>query len=236
MTTTTRWSERQRALDRPPRRHADGPSDRVDGGFVVRFDRPERILHWVSAVAVLVAVATGAVLYVEPLAVAIGRRELVKNIHVVSGFAGVVPFLVAMAGPWRAGLQRDVERFSMWHDDDVRFLRRRTRPGSETGKFNGGQKLNAVLLSSALVVMVMTGSIMKWFGPFPLEWRSGATFVHDWVSFGLWFLIPAHIIKAIITPGAVRGMWTGWARRSDAQARPRWWATIADRGDEPGDG
>lgn len=229
MTAATSWSERQRASGRPPRPHAHGDNDRLEGDFVVRFDRSERILHWVSAAAVLVAVATGAILYVEPLAVAVGRRELVKNLHVVAGFAAVVPFLVVMAGPWRAGLQRDVERFAMWHDDDVRYLRRRTRAGSETGKFNGGQKLNAVLMSSALVVLLMTGSIMKWFGPFPLEWRSGATFVHDWVSFGLWFLIPAHIIKAVITPGAVRGMWSGWVRRAEAEARPRWWESVADR-------
>lgn len=229
MTTTTPWSERQRAAAKPPRRHAPGANDRLDGGFVVRFDRTERILHWVSATAVLVAVTTGAILYVEPLAVAVGRRQLVKDLHVVAGFAAVVPFLVAMAGPWRAGLQRDVERVSLWHDDDVRFLRRRTRPGSETGKFNGGQKLNAVLMSSALVVLLMTGSIMKWFGPFPLEWRTGATFVHDWVSFGLWFLIPAHIVKAVVTPGAVRGMWTGWVRRAEAESRPRWWESVTDR-------
>ncbi len=236
MTATTRWSDRQRSLDHPPRPHAHGENDRAEGGFVVRFARSERIVHWVSATAVLVAVATGAILYVEPLAVAIGRRELVKNLHVISGFAGVVPFLVVMSGPWRASLQRDVQRFSLWHDDDVRFLRRKTRHGSETGKFNGGQKLNAVLMSSALAVMVMTGTIMKWFGPFPLEWRSGATFVHDWVSFGLWFLIPAHIIKAIITPGAVKSMWTGWVRRDEAEARPRWWESITDRAGTSDDG
>ncbi len=210
-----------------PTRHARGPNDTVVGDFVVRFDRTERVLHWVSAVAALAALATGTVLYVEPLAVAIGRRDLVKDLHVVAGFAAVVPFVVATAGPWRASLRRDLDRFANWHDDDVRWFRRSTRRLSETGKFNGGQKLNAVLLSSALVVMVMTGSIMKWFGPFPLTWRSGATFVHDWVSFGLWFLIPAHVIKALVTPGAVRGMWTGWVGRDVAEARPRWWESVS---------
>ncbi len=207
-------------------RHAHGPNDRLVGDAVIRFDRAERILHWVSATAVLLTVATGAVLYVRPLAVAIGRRELVKDLHVMSGFAAVVPFLVVMAGPWGHGLQRDVHRFAHWHDDDLRWFRRRFRSRSETGKFNGGQKLNAVVLSGALAVMLMSGSVMKWFGPFPLEWRSGATFVHDYVSFGLWFLIPAHILKAMITPGAISGMWTGWVDRDEASARPRWWDQI----------
>ncbi len=145
----------------------------------------------------------------------------------MGGFAAVVPLFVVLAGPWGVGLQRDIRRFANWHDDDVRWFRRRWRPTAETGKFNGGQKLNAVLLSAALAVMLMSGSIMKWFGPFPLEWRTGATFVHDYVSFGLWFLVPAHIIKALVTPGAIRGMWTGWVRRSEVEGRPRWWAEVS---------
>lgn len=207
--------------------HARGPIDTLVGDRVIRFDRTERLLHWVSAAAVLVAIATGAVLYVRPLSVAIGRRELVMDLHVIAGFASVVPFLVAVSGPWRAGLRRDIDRFANWHVDDTRWFHRRWRAASETGKFNGGQKLNAVLASSSLLVLLVTGSIMKWFGPFPLDWRTGATFVHDWVSFGLWFLVPAHIVKAVITPGAVRGMWTGWTSRSEAEGRPRWWQSVS---------
>lgn len=214
-----------------PTRHAVGPNDVVVGDYAVRFDKAERILHWVSAAAMLIAVATGAALYVRPLAVAIGRRELVKDLHVIAGFAAVVPFLVVMSGPWRESLQRDISRFANWHDDDVAWFRRRTRAQSETGKFNGGQKVNAVLMSSALVVMLMTGTIMKWFGPFPLDWRTGATFVHDYVSFGLWLLIPAHIIKAVATKGAVRGMWTGWVDRREVEARPRWRESVSEQDD-----
>lgn len=206
-------------------------NDRLVGDRVIRFDRTERILHWVTAAAVLVAVATGAALYVRPLAVAIGRRELVKDLHVIAGFASVLPFVVAMAGPWSRGLRRDVWRFANWHDDDIAWFRRGRRAGTETGKFNGGQKLNAVLMGSALVVLLATGSIMKWFGPFPLEWRTGATFVHDYVSFGLWVLIPAHVVKASVTRGAVASMWSGWVPRDDAEARPRWWESVTDEND-----
>lgn len=197
-------------------------------GQVVRFDGAERLVHWLGSLGILVALATGAILYVEPLAVAVGRRDLVEDVHVLAGIGAFVPFVVAYVGPWRSGLHSDIRRFARWHDDDVAWFRRRSRHRSETGKFNGGQKLNAVLLSSALVVLLGTGSIMRWFGPFPLDWRTGATFVHDWASFGLWFLIPAHIIKAVITPGAVRGMWTGRVPRGEAEARPRWWESVTD--------
>ena len=215
---------------RPARAHAPGSNDRAVGGFVVRFDRTERLVHWLSAAAVLVAVATGAILYVAPLAIAIGRRAVVRDLHVASGIASVVPIAIGLAGPWRDGLRRDVARFAHWHDDDLRWFRRRHRRAAETGKFTGGQKLNAVLMSSALVVLLMTGAVMRWFGPFPLEWRTGATFVHDYVSFGLWVLVPVHVVKAVATRGAVRGMWTGWVRREEAERRPRWWESVTDDG------
>lgn len=209
---------------RPP-----GPvtgNDRIDGDDVVRFDAVERSVHWISSTLVLVAVATGMILYVAPLAAAVGHRELVKNFHVVAGLAALVPVVVALAGPWGRGLRRDLSRFANWHRDDVRWFSPRLRDRCDTGKFNGGQKLNAVLAASGLVVMALSGSVMKWFGPFPLQWRTGATFVHDWVSFGLWFLILGHVAKAVSTPGALRGMITGRVPVDHARARPRWWASL----------
>lgn len=202
-------------------------NDILVGDEIVRFDGVERAVHWLSALLILIAVATGMILYIRPLAIAVGRRELIKDIHVYAGLASLVPFAVAMVGPWSRGLRRDVERFGTWHVDDKRWFRRALRHRSETGKFNGGQKVNAVLVGAGLIVMAMTGSIMKWFGPFPLEWRTGATFVHDWVSFGLWVLIFGHVFMALITRGAIRGIVTGRVPRADAESRPRWWEDVS---------
>lgn len=204
-------------------------TDQVSGDRIVRFDAVERSVHWVSSSLVLVTVATGLVLYVAPLAAAVGNRELVKNVHVIAGLAAFVPVVAALAGPWGRGLRRDVSRFANWHRDDVRWFSPRWRDRCDTGKFNGGQKLNAVLVAAGLVVMAMSGAVMKWFAPFPLSWRSGATFVHDWVSFGLWILIAVHVVKAVATPGALRGMVTGTVPVSDARAKSRWWASVSRR-------
>ena len=43
--------------------------------------RTERAVHWVHATAFLVLLATGLVLYVRALSVAVGRRPLLKDIH-----------------------------------------------------------------------------------------------------------------------------------------------------------
>ena len=92
------------------------------------------------------------------------------------------------------------------------------------GKFNPGQKLNAAFIAGAGIVMLATGSIMHWFEPFPLDWRTGATFVHDWFALGIWIAVLGHIFFALRDGDALESMVSGrvpaeWARRK----APRWY-------------
>lgn len=204
----------------------------VDGEErIVRFDRVERWLHAVNGVLFLVVLATAAVLYVGPLSALVGRRELVKTTHVVAGFALFVPLVAAYAGPWSAGLRRDTRRLGRWIPDDWRWLR--SRGGDRRirlGKFNAGQKLNATLTLAAVPISAATGSIMLWFGPFPLSWRTGATFMHDWLALVLFVAVTGHILKALAEPAALHSIWSGsvpaaWA----AKHRPRWHAEVTTK-------
>ena len=68
-----------------------------------RFDRVERYAHWCTATLMLVLLATGFSLYAGPLSTLVGRRELVRTIHVYSGLLLPMPVLVAIA--LRAGAQ-----------------------------------------------------------------------------------------------------------------------------------
>src|SRR5438045_3306391 len=61
---------------------ATSPSEPL---FIQRFDRAERALHWANAALFGVLLATAAILYVGPLSAAVGRRELIRTIHVYSG-------------------------------------------------------------------------------------------------------------------------------------------------------
>lgn len=199
---------------------------------VERFDRPERLLHWANAILFLVLLATGMALYVGPLAQLVGRRVLVKDIHVISGVLLPAPLLVAYGGRWRAGLRRDVRRLARWSTDDRRWLLSWGRGGrASMGKFNAGQKLNAIFVAGCIPVMLATGAVMRWFSPFPLSWRTGATFVHDWLALALAVVIVGHIGKALAEPIALRAMWRGHVPASHVQRdHPRWWAELeADR-------
>jgi formate dehydrogenase subunit gamma len=210
------------------------PEETPAEGDVVRFARAERWLHWSNATLFLVLLATGMTLYVPALSRVVGRRVLVKDIHVYAGLLLPVPLLLAYAGHWRDAVRHDVRRLARWSVDDRRWLLSLGRRGRERmGKFNAGQKLNATFVAGSIPVMLATGAIMRWFDPFPLAWRTGATFVHDWTALALLAVVVGHIAKALREPAALRAMARG-TMPADHVARhhPRWWAELEPAGDE----
>jgi formate dehydrogenase subunit gamma len=199
-----------------------------------RFSRTERILHWTTAALVLTVAFTGMVLYTGPLSGLIGRRPLIRNIHVASGLSMPVPLVLAYVGRWRASVRTDVRRLARWSKADRFWLRTFGRTGShQVGKFNAGQKANAAFIAGMIPVMMATGSIMRWFEPFPLSWRTGATFVHDWIAIATWFVVAGHIFVAFSKPPALRSMLTGWMPASWARVHHPLWAEGEDGPAEP---
>ncbi|MGH9155015.1 MAG: cytochrome b/b6 domain-containing protein [Acidimicrobiales bacterium] len=196
-----------------------GPSERLD-----RFDRVERGLHWANAVLFAVLMATAAILYVGPLSALVGRRGLVRQVHVVAGLALPVPVVAALAGPWRRRLRADLTTLNRWDDSDRRWLRSlgRDRAGG-FAKFHPGQKLNTAFTAGASIVLLATGSVMHWFEPFPVEWRTGATFVHDWLAIAVFVVVAGHLRMALSDRHALRAMVRGWVPAEWARLKaPRW--------------
>ncbi len=190
-----------------------------------RFDRTERWLHWATATLLGLLVTTGAVLYWGELSSIFGRRTLFKEIHVIAGVCLPIPFLLALPGRRGRGLRRDLGVLNRFSADDIRWLRSRgADPTVRLGKFNPGQKLNAAFVAAALVTLLATGLVLRFFSPFPLAWRTGATFVHDWTALALGLAVTGHVWLAMSDPDALRGMVSGsvpasWARKH----RPRWY-------------
>jgi len=207
-------------------------------GMLPRFDRVERVVHWVTATLMLILLATGFSLYVGPLSTLVGRRNVMRTLHVYSGLLLPVPVLLAIVMRAGAELRADLGRLNRWSRDDRAWWRRRRRAAVRLGKFNPGQKLNATFIGAAMVVMLMTGSIMHWFEPFSDSWRQGATFVHDWFAIVLAFAIAGHILLAFRDPDALNGMARGSVTASWAKKyRPRWYEeVIGSSGGERGVG
>src|SRR5438046_8435628 len=82
--------------------------------------------------------------------------------------------------------------------------------------------------------MLATGSIMNWFHYFPVDWRTGATVVHDWVAVILFVVVVGHIGMAFADPDSLGSMLggtidAGWARTSGPAGTRRSSAWTASR-------
>jgi formate dehydrogenase subunit gamma len=200
--------------------------------MLLRFDRVERAAHWANATLFFVLIGTGAILYIGQLSILVGRRVLIDDIHVYCGLALPVPLLIALAGSWGKGLRADLSRFNRWTVADRRWLRLAIKTGPQRkggrdklaiGKFNAGQKLNAVFVGATIVIMLATGVVMHWFTPWPLSWRTGATFVHEWLAIAVVVVVLGHIAYALRDPAALRSMVKGTiTRRWALRHAPAW--------------
>jgi formate dehydrogenase subunit gamma len=204
-----------------------------DSSKVVRFDRIERLAHWLTAALVLVLIVTGAILYIPSFSVAIGRRLLIEDIHLYVGISVFVPLLVSLLGPWGRALRRDLASMNRFSKGELAWLRSLGARGHNAlGKFNPGQKLNTYAIGALLTVLLVTGVILRWGNFVSVSWRTSATFVHDWFAVFIAAVVIGHVAFALTHPAALRSMLTGrvttrWVRRH----APAW---AIERQDEPG--
>lgn len=192
---------------------------------VRRFGTVQRWVHRITAALMGVCVLTAAVLYIPQLAVLVGRRELVVRVHECAGLALPVPVLLGLAS---RALRTDLRFLNRFGPHDKVWLRaalrRDRRPAARpAGKFNAGQKVYAAWIAGAAVVMLGTG-LMMWFTHLtPLRWRTGATFVHDWLALTIGVVLAGHIGMALGDPEARRGLRTGMVSRTWADhEHPLW--------------
>ena len=192
-----------------------------------RFTTGERWVHRSLGLLMGVLLVTAAILYLPSLSQLIGRRHLIAQIHVYAGLSLPVPLIV---GWFRSrALRADIRLINRFSAQDWAWLRSPDRRSGRipVGKFNAGQKLNGAFTLGAVLVMLMTGSVMNWTSWWPLSWRTGATFVHDWLAFTIAVVVLGHMYMANRDPVARMGMRTGLVPLSWARREHRAWAARA---------
>jgi formate dehydrogenase subunit gamma len=190
----------------------------VDGDErIERFTRVQRWTHRSIGVLTGVLLVTAALLFIPDLGALVGNRPVVRRVHEIAGFLLPVPLLLALAS---RAFRADLGRLNRFSPRDGEWLRSRDRRSGRipVGKFNAGQKLNGAFTLGWIIVMLATGTIMFFSSAFPLGIRTGATFVHDWLSLAILAVVLGHIYMAYNDATARMGMRTGevplsWARR-----------------------
>lgn len=188
-------------------------------GTIKRFTRAERWTHRILGGLTGILLITAALLYIPELSSLAGNRPLLRTIHIVSGFTLPLPLIVAACF---VAFRLDAGRLNRFTREDWTWLRSRDRRSGRipVGKFNAGQKINASFTFGSIILMVLTGVIMYgWLGD---TWRTGATFVHDWLALIIAVMVGGHIWMAYSDPVARQGMRTGsvpasWARREHGE-------------------
>jgi formate dehydrogenase subunit gamma len=196
----------------------------VKPGYVRRFSPVERLLHWVNAAGFFFLLVTGLILYLPSLSMLVSRRQTIQGIH----FWGGVGWLGALAGVLLLGGRRllaTARELDSFDGDDLRWLRGR---GAPQGRFNAGQKINAVLTAAFTILFGVSG-LLLWFGEEDTRYRFASTVIlHDGLMYVSLLLLVGHLYLALIHPAtrhALRGMTLGsvssdWASRHHAKWRP----------------
>jgi formate dehydrogenase subunit gamma len=192
--------------------------------WVLRFSRTERAVHWVHASAFFLLLASGLVLYLPSLSVAVGHRPVVKAIHVYVAVAWVAALLLVVLVGDRKGLRATARELDLYDRDDRRWLTARRVP---QGRFNAGQKLNAALTAAFALLFTVSGFLL-WYGERNTEFRWTSTLLlHDLLTIVSVLIVTGHLYLALINPAtrhSLHGMIHGSVRADWASRHHSKWA------------
>jgi formate dehydrogenase subunit gamma len=191
--------------------------------YVGRFSRTERTLHWVHAGAFFLLLGSGLALYVPQLAERLGRRPLLKDVHVYTAAAWVLALTAILVLGDRRGLRRTLHELQWFDEDDRRWLRGLRAP---QGRFNAGQKLNAAVTAALALLFTLSGFLL-WLGERDTAYRfTGTLLVHDWLMWVSLVLLCGHLYLAVLHPAtrhSLRGITRGSVRYEWAEAHHAKW-------------
>jgi formate dehydrogenase subunit gamma len=184
----------------------------------------------VHASGFLAMLATGLVLYLPALSELVARRNLVKNVHLFSALAWAIAIVLVVALGDRRRLAADWREIEAIDADDRRFLRGRRAP---QGRFNGGQKLNALVTAAFALLFGLSGFFL-WLGERDHRFLfDGTGTVHEILTLLSVGLLVGHLYLAVIHPStrhALRGMTRGDVRGDWAREHHRKWVEELERG------
>jgi formate dehydrogenase subunit gamma len=190
---------------------------------LARFNRTERAVHWVHAVAFFVLLGSGLCLYLPSLSELVSRRGLLKSIHIYTAIAWAIALVAIVVLGDRRSLRRDLREVEIFDADDRRWFRGRSSP---QGRLNAGQKLNTVVTAAFALLFVITGFFL-WYGERDTRFRlPNALLVHDWLTYASVMLVFGHLYLAVIHPAtrhSLNGITRGWVREDWARKHHAKW-------------
>jgi formate dehydrogenase subunit gamma len=207
----------------------------LPGGRVRRFTRTERGAHWIQASSFLLLLLTGFALQLPSLEGIVGNRALLREIHLSSAFFYFFgPAIIALSGD-RRSVGEDVRAVDTWDGDDARWLfpslaRLFGAPAPPQGRFNAGQKLNAIFVVWATLTFTATGFIIWQDRRFPGYVVNHANSIHTTLAYIALVAFLGHLYLATVSPStrhSFRAITQGWVDPAWAEHHhPKWVSSL----------
>jgi formate dehydrogenase subunit gamma len=177
--------------------------------IIRRFERSEIILHWVNAVPFLVLILTGALnilsrfeLFIPP------SIEAIRIIHKIAGvlwIAGIGYSFFFVGRELNIDNTRDQFKIGLsdvsWAIKAVRSFFNRHIEVPPVGKFNVGQKINAILVIVYVVAFVGSGALIWAYKTMLFPW-----YFHAAVFFMAIFSLGGHLYLSFVHPSTRPGL------------------------------
>ncbi len=212
---------------------------RATSRTIRRFTFTERGLHWTHAIFFLTLLATGLIMLVPSLSIVVGHHFVILRVHLVTAIFFVCGPLLWFALGNRRALRADLRDVDQWRENDFRWLKPRLPHSSEPpqGRFNAGQKINAVFVGASTVGFIATGAVMWQTHLFPTWLVNNSVHLHDTLTILALAAWLGHIYLALInrsTRPALSGMVQGEVDLSWAEHHhPLWVTEVQDQAVAP---
>lgn len=211
--------------------------DREDvlvGGEIVRHRRSVRIVHWTVAVTFMAALLSGMPIWTPVfgwMAFLFGGLSACRVVHPWTGVAFSIGS-VLLFFQWVARMHLEPSERAWFGRRMLEYMRYQG-DDSETGKYNGGQKILFWAVSLGMIGLLLSGVLMWFPEVFPPVLRRASYLLHDFTFILFAVAIVFHVyLGTAAEPGTFRSMTRGTVTREWARFHhPRWYREVT--GDDP---
>jgi formate dehydrogenase subunit gamma len=203
--------------------------DIVVGNEIVRHNRSSRLIHWLVALTFGIGLLTGMPIWTPIfgwMAYLFGGLSVCRVIHPYAGIAFSL-FSIAMFVQWVKDMHfEDNERD--WIGPRVFQYMRYQTDDSQTGKYNGGQKLYFWSVSLGAIGLLLSGLLMWFPRVFPRLIMGLAYVIHDFTFICFAVSLVFHIyLGTAAEPGTFGSMTRGTVTRAWARLHHgRWYREV----------
>jgi formate dehydrogenase subunit gamma len=197
--------------------------------YIERFSTSERVLHWVVTASFFTLLLSGIGLYSRLFNGYFTLFGGGRNAILVHKIGGIVFFLSSLY--MFLNHKKDVSTFDAddkeWIDQRGGYLSR-DASHFNIGKYNPGQKLFAIFIAAATLLLGITGAFIWMPALFPRWLVQLSLLTHGTLFVGSVMFVVVHVYLATIgNPGTVEAMLYGNVRRVWAKKHhPKWYREV----------